>query len=277
MSSLNIKSNTKKTTEEFIKEFKEKFGDGFDFTKTVYVNSKTPLVITCLKHGDFTATPNNLLTDSVYACPKCFAEKRGLKRRKPFEQFLKEAREIHGDKYVYDKTTYSTAHSKMKIKCTVCGCEFEQTPNSHIGKEHNGCPNCARKLVGLKCRKTFEQFLEEAHIVHGDKYKYNDDYINAHTKIRITCPIHGDFYQRPYDHIFGKKGCPKCNESHLEREVRLYLEQNKIDYIYQERFPFLGRQSVDFYLPKFNVAIECQGKQHFGLGGWEMIVNKFAN
>lgn len=25
---------------------------------------------------------------------------------------------------------------------------------------------------------------------------------------------------------------------------------------------------MDFYLPKYNVAIECQGKQHFGLGGW---------
>lgn len=26
---------------------------------------------------------------------------------------------------------------------------------------------------------------------------------------------------------------------------------------------WLGRQSLDFYLPKYNIAIECQGRQHF--------------
>lgn len=260
-------NNDKKTTEDFKKEFIEKFGNNFNLDYVEYKGNKAEVKIICPKHGEFKATPNFLLSHSSYACPECAKESRGFNRRKPFSQFLKEARAIHGDKYMYYEDTYTTTHNKMKMKCSICGTEFEQTPNKHVGKEHNGCPNCARKLVGLKCRKTYEKFLEQANLIHGDKYSYHDDYINAHTKMRMTCPIHGDFYQRPYDHIFGKKGCPKCSESHLEREVRLFLEENNIKYEYEKRFDWLGLMSLDFYLPEYNIAIECQGGQHFGIEG----------
>ena len=60
-----------------------------------------------------------------------------------------------------------------------------------------------------------------------------------------------------------KCGCPICNESHLERDVRLFLQENNIKFEQQKRFKWLGRQSLDFYLPDYNIAIECQGLQHF--------------
>ena len=28
-------------------------------------------------------------------------------------------------------------------------------------------------------------------------------------------------------------------------------------------FPWLDKQHLDFYLPEYNIAIECQGEQHF--------------
>lgn len=260
----------KKTTEEFKQEFIAKFGNDFDLSKVEYKGNKELVTIICPKHGEFQVTPNHLLSRTPYACPKCALENRGIGRRKPFSQFLEEARAIHGGKYLYDESTYRTTHDKMRMICQECGTEFWQSPKSHIGKEHNGCPTCARKLVGLKCRKPYDKFLEEAHAIHGDKYIYHEDYVNAGTKIRITCKKHGDFYQRPFDHICGRRGCPICNESHLEREVRLSLDEKGIEYTRQERFDFLGYQSVDFYLPKHNLAIECQGKQHFGIEGWKM-------
>ena len=48
--------------------------------------------------------------------------------------------------------------------------------------------------------------------------------------------------------------------------MRLLLEENKIKYIYQANkkdLLWLKRQSLDFYLPDYNIAIECQGEQHF--------------
>ena len=72
----------------------------------------------------------------------------------------------------------------------------------------------------------------------------------------------GEFWQTPQSHLRGK-GCPKCKQSHLENEVMAFLENNHIDYIPQKKFSWLGKKSLDFYLPKYNTAIECQGKQHF--------------
>jgi hypothetical protein len=59
-----------------------------------------------------------------------------------------------------------------------------------------------------KC-KTKEQFIQDAHRVHGDKYRYPSEYINDRTKIRIDCIRHGEFVQTPSNHLQGQ-GCPSC-------------------------------------------------------------------
>lgn len=66
-------------------------------------------------------------------------------------------------------------------------------------------------------------------------------------------------------------GCSICKESKLEKELNEFLTSEKIEVIRQANkivFPWLHRQSLDFYLPQYNIAVECQGKQHFGVGGW---------
>lgn len=70
-----------------------------------------------------------------------------------------------------------------------------------------------------------------------------------------------EFTQKPKDHLSGC-GCPKCNESYLEKEIRKILENNKIEYLYEYKEHTTNNKSVDFYIPKYNVAIECQGIQH---------------
>ena len=108
-----------------------------------------------------------------------------------------------------------------------------------------------------------EEFIKKAKEVHGDKYDYSKvEYINAKTKVCIICPIHGEFLQIPKHHLKGC-GCPSCNNSHLEKNIKLFLENNNINFEQQKRFKWLGKQSLDFYLPKYNIVIECQGIQHF--------------
>lgn len=56
-------------------------------------------------------------------------------------------------------------------------------------------------------KKTTKQFIEEAKLVHGNKYDYSkSEYVNATTKVIIVCPQHGEFLQRPCDHLNGH-GC----------------------------------------------------------------------
>lgn len=112
-------------------------------------------------------------------------------------------------------------------------------------------------------RKTTKEFIEDARKIHGNKYDYSKvEYVNDRTLVRIIYPIHGEFLQTPNIHFQGC-GCQKCNESHLEKCVSKVLEDNKIEYVYQKKFDWLGKQSLDFYLPEYNIAIECQGIQHY--------------
>lgn len=66
----------------------------------------------------------------------------------------------------------------------------------------------------------------------------------------------------------------KNEMSCLEYEINQFLIKNKINFVFQKKFSWLGKQSLDFYLPDYNIAIECQGLQHFQavdfFGGYEM-------
>ena len=57
-----------------------------------------------------------------------------------------------------------------------------------------------------------EEFIRRARLVHGDKYDYSKVvYVNSTTDVCIICPIHGEFWQRPAEHLRGK-GCVKCGQ-----------------------------------------------------------------
>lgn len=120
----------------------------------------------------------------------------------------------------------------------------------------------------LSLRSNTDRFKANAIKIHGDKYDYSKvRYVTAKTPVLIVCPIHGEFWQTPNDHLCGK-GCKYCKESHLESKITLEFDKRSIEYDRFHHFDWLGKQEVDFYLPKYNIAIECQGKQHIGLGGW---------
>lgn len=172
------------------------------------------------------------------------------------EEFIKRAREIHGDTYDYSKVEYKTTRDKITIICPVHG-EFEQSPNNHL--RGRGCPKCANNI-----KKTLEEFEKEAGQIHNHAYDYSKvEYVNNYTKVCIICPKHGEFYQTPHNHLTNRYGCPFCKRSKLEMEVEKLLRDNGIGYVGQMKFDWLGSKSLDFYIPSLNIAIECQGRQHF--------------
>ena len=127
-----------------------------------------------------------------------------------------------------------------------------------------------------------EEWIIKTKAKHGDKYDYSEvEYINSQTKVCIICRKHGEFWQKAHSHLRGC-GCPKCKNSTLENKVLLLLEKNNIRYIYQYFPKFLnngnGHQSLDFYLPDYNIAIECQGEQHYkpvkAFGGYEQFLKQ---
>lgn len=187
-------------------------------------------------------------------------------KRKTHEQFIEDANKVHNNEYDYSKVKYINNKTEVCIVCPKHG-EFFQRPDRHL--QGQGCPVCRYIKSAKNNRKEVEKFIEDARKIHGDRYDYSKvNYINNKTKVCIICPIHGEFWQSPISHINGKHGCPTCDESHLERDIRLLLVNENEEFIQEYKTNWLGLQTLDFYLPKYNVAIECQGKQHFGLGGW---------
>ena len=87
-------------------------------------------------------------------------------------------------------------------------------------------------------------------------------YVNNHTKVCIICPEHGEFWQTPNRHL-SNNGCPVCRESKSEKEIENMLNINGIIHERWKKFDWLGKQSIDFYIPSVNIGIECQGIQHF--------------
>ena len=241
------------TNEEFLKRCKE-WGKNLIYDKTVYKSYEDKVIVTCPIHGDFEIGARLLLHG--YGCKKCGIKNKPQCQKKSNEQFLKELKEIHDDRYT-PLEAYDGVNTKIKIKCNKCGKVFTDSPHMLIGKKR-GCPYCNGGV-----RLTTQVFIERAKKVHGNKYDYSKvNYINSITPITIICPKHGEFQQKSSEHLINH-GCQKCAESRLEEEIRILLEENKIKYVYQYRAKWLDRLTLDFYLPDYKIGIECQGIQHF--------------
>lgn len=255
------------TTEEFIKKAKEVHKDvNYDYSKVVYKNNKTPVIIIDPMFGEFEQTPMKHLAG--HDCPKRRYLKTSEKLSLSKEEFIKQAREIHGDKYDYSKVEYVNNHTKICIICPEHG-EFWQTPNNHISKlRHRGCHFC-----GGSDNLNINEFIEKSNKIHKNEYDYSKaNYVNHMTKVCIICHKkdkygneHGEFWQTPNSHLRGS-GCPKCNKLSRIRYIEYLLRENDIDFVCEKTFDWLKYKKslrLDIFLEKYNIAIEHQGKQHF--------------
>jgi len=68
--------NSKKTNKEYIKEVSEVHNNTYDYSKTLYKNARSPVIITCTKHGDFEQIARDHLNG--HGCSKCGSSKGEL-------------------------------------------------------------------------------------------------------------------------------------------------------------------------------------------------------
>lgn len=195
-------------TEGFIRKAHLVHGRRYSYEKTEFVNKSTAVVVTCPDHMDFTILPNSHLNGrKPSGCPRCSG------RVVDTESFIEKATEMHRGFYDYSLVEYTRSRDKVRIICPDHG-EFLQEPCDHIKVRANrgpsGCPLCGHKKISESKKDTLQAFLRKAILVHGDKYDYSSArYVNSKTDIRIMCPDHGEFHQRPSHHLDGS-GCPAC-------------------------------------------------------------------
>ena len=190
-----------------------------------------------------------------------------MSKKKTTEQFIKEAKLVHGDKYDYSLVEYKNCDTKVKIKCNNCKKIFEQTPYCHTNAKQ-GCPTCSRIS---KNKKTTEQFIKEAKLVHGDKYDYSlVEYKDNKTKIKIVCNSCGKiFEQSPISHLHGC-GCSRCVGKYKftsEEWILLAKKKHNNDFDYSETVYDGYFKKVKIKCNKHNFVFETLPYSHLYLNG----------
>lgn len=194
------------TIEYFIQKSKEVHGDRYDYSESVYKNSREKTKILCKIHGTFLQTPDTHLAGS--GCKKCGLVQGKINVTKTTEQFITEANMIHNYLYDYSKSIYLHGHKNIDIICSTHGL-FDQSPHAHL--QGQGCHKCGKEKASLSLTFSQDYFLQKSKEMHSDKYDYSlVKYINSNTNVEIICPLHGSFNQKPHNHVGQKQGCPKC-------------------------------------------------------------------
>ena len=124
-------------------------------------------------------------------------------------KFLKEEfYKTHKNLYDYSKVIYKGSRDKIIIICQKHG-EFKMSPDNH--KRGKGCGKCSKlNRINSDINKRTDSFIMKSQKIHKNKYDYSKViYKNINTKIKIICPIHGEFEQRPDSHL-NSSGCTKC-------------------------------------------------------------------
>ena len=247
-------SKRQMTKEVFIQKAKSVHGDKYDYSKVEYNGRKNEVCIICPIHGEFWQTPSNHLNGN--GCIKCNG---GIQYT--LDEFISKAKLIHGDKYDYSKVEYVNCFAKVCIICPIHG-EFWQSPSKHLYGQ--GCKKCGQLIIAEQRKLTNTEFLERAREKCGGLFLFLSEYSSMYNPVLLECTKCGhQFYKVPNKILFGSSTCPKCTASVLESQLIDLFNSKEIKYNHQQRFEWLGKQSLDFYLPDYNVAIECQGCQHF--------------
>ncbi len=220
-------------TLKFIEKATIIYENKYDYSKSIYINNKTKVIIICTIHGEFNKSPDCHI-NRKQGCPKCGYISRGIKNNSNTEQFIERAIKIHGNKYDYSKVDYKKALEKIIIICKIHG-EFNQQPNDHL--QNHGCMKCSGKY-----KPNTIEFIEKAIKVHGNKYDYSKViYTKISDEIIIICKIHGEFVQVANNHINLKNGCSKCagryiptTNEFIEKAIKVHgnkYNYNKVHYI----------------------------------------------
>ena len=241
----------------------ELFGGRIKIVEDTYIKSNAKVDIICDTHGRSTIRAGTMLFNSEgrtqYGCKKCADEGTGSSRMLPFTEFVRQMQEKHGKGVVeYLPEGYTGVNGNITYVCPAHG---KVTASAfHHTKATIPCKFCSADDRSAKSRVPFEQFVENACRVHGDRYDYEEGSYTAMSEpAKITCKVHGEFTQLPSDHVSSEAGCPKCAGviSRGETELKEFLESSGLKV--ESQFKYSGRREFDIYADSHKIAIEYDG------------------
>jgi len=212
------------TTFTFIEKAKLVHGEfTYDYSKTIYTNSKKEVEIICPIHKSFFVTPNDHLSKKVgcQTCARGRITKAVQERYKDVgKEHLETARKVHNNFYDYSKVIYTGCNDKVIIGCPKHG-NFEMLLDNHATQKQ-GCPDCGRESSAKTRSLKLDDFITRSIETHGKLYAYDkvteNILSNGSSIVEIYCKKCKKYFpQQAKIHIAGS-GCTIC-----------YREQSAID------------------------------------------------
>lgn len=234
------------STLKFIEKAEKVHGNKFDYSKSIYLNSLTNVIIRCIKCGDFfEQTPKVHLRGGKCTsaeCKKNHYEKIGNLTRLTSDLFIEKAKQIHGDKYDYSKCVYVRSHSKVEIYCNLCNIYFYQKPNNHLA--NHGCVRCKNYFVKPNWSSKVEnEWLDTIKLptTFRQKFLYCNGNVSVDALVGNTVyEFYGSFWHgdpRVFDHnsINTKNGIPfrQLYQKTIERHKRILDAGYEIKFVWE--------------------------------------------
>jgi hypothetical protein len=273
-------SLAKNKSKVFFEKAKDKFSGKFDYSNSKYTKLVEPFTTKCIKHNrEFTVKEARHHLESDWGgCPDCNKEYRSGQNHPlviPKCDFEKKIREIHPENIIFDTSDYITLSSIIKVYCSKHDRKWEST-GSNLLSAGRGCQICGYESTGDKLRKSIDTFINEANIIHNNKYTYdNFIYVNNGTPSEVTCKSHGNFLIPPSVHLKGY-GCPLCSNARSSKGevewIESIIKENGYDIIYkggkynrQERFEFDSKKYfTDGFCKETKTVFEFLGCWYHG-------------
>lgn len=152
-----------------------------------------------------------------------------MPKKKTLEEFISEARQIHGDKYDYSLVVYKGSKEIVEIICPKHNI-FRMTPFSHTVNK-NGCRACYNERTSERQLTPLEDVLNICREKFNNKYTYNviEYKTIKNSKVEVSCPIHGERTQSFERHLNSITGCVDCS-TQKRALVRSTTEDEKESY-----------------------------------------------
>ena len=209
--------------------------------------------------------------DKRYSCCKCRQKKTSEKTLNKRQEHL-----YMSAKNFCDSKGYILLSSIDDILCSSSIVRYKCPKHGIIETKiyalllHHGCSSCQYEEISKRSKHTIQDIIELGESLNIEILN-PEEYVDYYTiNLKCICNKCGKIYLVSYQLLQQNKCliCPQCSksESRGETKVRLYLENNSINFEQQKRF-YDCRTTVplpfDFYLKDLNTVIEYDGEGHY--------------
>lgn len=251
----------KRSDEEFRKLLKENKPTILPLEK--YIDKRTKMKFKCLTCGNEWSTfPSSVLYARSSGCRKCTVKSK----TKSNNEFIAELSLKRPN--ITPLEPYKNAKYKMLCKCNDCGYIWRTMPNSLLTR--TGCPMCGIRIQHENSKHSQEWFNNKLSEIFDGNVIPLEPYKGLDYKISCKCNLCGRTWMpQTGDLVAGKTHCPcQHSMSYGEKIVGEFLDNASISHVVHKSFADLkgighGYLSYDFYIEKYNLLIEYQGRQHY--------------